>query len=117
MLYRPANALPPLRQQLREHGIYLESRPTSVPAGYYNEPVQYKRAHSEMTTNERPVVVPSAPSSVTSSPRSVNNAGANVPVARTGTQNELEAAEIMLQLSSADHALPEPKRTRRGSRY
>lgn len=113
---RAANELPPLREQLREHGIYFETRPTSVPAGYYDEPVQAKRTHSEITHDDRPVGESCVPPSIASSPRSTNDARVNEPANRTGAGTELEAAKIMLKLSAVDDTLPAPKRTRRDSR-
>lgn len=101
------HVLPPLRQQLREHGVYFEARPTSVPTDYYSAPGLAKRTHSEVTIHRKGESDESW--GLGSTPE--------VTSSRDGGGNELNAAEIMLQLSAADHALPAPKRTRRGSRY
>jgi hypothetical protein len=115
---RIANELPPLHQHLREHGVPLYLQPTSVPRAYYHEPLSTKRSHSEIVDDNGLVGSPNMPyRDSTSSPQAIEGTGVRDFGNRNRTQRELEAAEIILQLSAADQSLPAPKRTRRGSQY
>ncbi|KAF2449670.1 hypothetical protein P171DRAFT_351208 [Karstenula rhodostoma CBS 690.94] len=114
---RVANELPPLHQHLREHGVPLDPCPTSVPRGYYHEALSTKRPYTEIVDDNCLVKSPNAARGPTSSPQTIGDAGLSDWSNRDRTQKELEAAEIILQLSAADQELPDPKRTRRGSQY
>lgn len=114
---RMANELPPLHQYLHEHGVSLDPRPTSVPRGYYHEPLTAKRPHPERVDDDCLDQSPNGPRDPTSSLQTIRDTRVGDFRKRNRTRKELEAAEIILQLSAADHELPDPKRTRRGSQY
>jgi hypothetical protein len=115
---RMANELPPLHQHLREHGVPLYPQPTSVPQGYYHEPLSAKRSHSEIVDDNGQLKSRNVHHKIsTSSPQPIGGTGVRDLSNRKRTQRELEAAEIILQLNAADQSLPVPKRTRRGSQY
>ncbi|KAF1952467.1 hypothetical protein CC80DRAFT_452250, partial [Byssothecium circinans] len=111
-------------QHQQQHHRYLPPiqriLPTSVPGGYYDdvEPLRTKRTHSKVTFGEalyrdreyfnRPLTATSMAESDEES-RTVRMGDGK------HTRKELDAAEIILQLSAADHSLPPMKRTRRGS--
>ncbi|KAL5399029.1 hypothetical protein PMIN06_003367 [Paraphaeosphaeria minitans] len=113
---RMANELPPLHQHLREHGVPFGRRPTSVPQSFYHEPLSAKRPHSEINDGNCRVRSTNAPYNPTS-PGVIGGTGVGDIRNRKRTKKELEAAEIILQLSAADQDLPDTKRTRRGSQY
>ncbi|KAJ4360662.1 uncharacterized protein N0V89_001228 [Didymosphaeria variabile] len=115
---RTANELPPLHQHLREYGVPLDPRPTSVPRGYYDKAILTKRPHSEIVVDDNFLRrSPIHPHNIMPTPQPIDNTGASNFGNRNRTHRELEAAEIILQLSVADQELPAPKRPRHGSQY
>ena len=108
--YSPPNRyLPPIHQVL----------PTSVPGGYYNEPLRTKRTHSKVAYYDEDDTVNeiSRPATGTATSDTDSDPGINEYGGGTHSIKELDAAEIMMRLSAADNALPPKKRTRRGSNF
>lgn len=104
----PNRCLPPLHQVL----------PTSVPGGYYDEPLRTKRMHSKAAYGDKNTVDEiSRPPTGLATPNTYSDASMDNYRNGIHTLKELDAAEIMMQLSAADNSLPPTKRTRRGSRY
>ncbi|KAL1600432.1 hypothetical protein SLS60_006817 [Paraconiothyrium brasiliense] len=115
-LDRMANELPPFHQHLRQYGVPLDPRSTLVPRSYYENTLPAKRPYSEITVDDGFLVTnPNQPQDITSTRQPIDNAGGSKFGNCNRTHRELEAAEIILQLSVADQELPAPKRTRQGS--
>jgi hypothetical protein len=103
----PHRYLPPLQRVL----------PTSVPGGYYGEPARTKRTHSKVAYGGGGIArnYYSRPQTATSSPETDSDPGLDDCGDGVHTQNELDAAQVIMQLSAVDQGLPPNKRTRRGS--
>jgi hypothetical protein len=92
--------------------------PTSMPDRYYDEPLRTKRTYSRVTIGyhdqDTANDVRQSPTELASShvcsDAEMEDCGDGIH-----TLKELNAAEIMMQMSAADGALPPTKRTRRGS--
>jgi hypothetical protein len=99
----PMSALAPPRIQLQ----------TSALGGYYDEPFRTKRTHSKVAFSDqemstRPQTAAAIPNDHGKSSGGFGDSG--------HSQNDLDAAQIMVSLSSDDRLLlPPTKRTRRGS--
>jgi hypothetical protein len=107
--HRPQNiCLPSLHQVL----------PTSVPEGYYEGPLRTKRTHSKIAYGTTETVHEiSRPTTGATASSADSEAGTVDPEVGRYSMEELDAAEIMLQLRAADNVLPPLKRTRRCSNY
>ncbi|KAF2690154.1 hypothetical protein K458DRAFT_399530 [Lentithecium fluviatile CBS 122367] len=102
----PNRCLPPLQRVL----------PTSAPGGYYHEPLRTKRTHSKVAFGDGPTDEIGRPPTA-AAPSDYGSDADRDCGDGIHTKKELDAAEIILQLSAADQALPLTKRTRRGSKY
>lgn len=106
---RVADRLPHLRQHLREHGVYLGTRSTSVPPGY-RPSILAKRNHSDIVKDDRTIGELSMPDSVASSPRSTDLPSLSNS---TNSPTTIEVAQTLMQLKEIDQVLSKSKRTRR----
>lgn len=106
-IFRPSKScIPPPCQVL----------PTSIPDGYYDAPLRTKRAHSRVA-HGYDNVQDGRSSTVDDSQMMDRTARMHGQGVSCHSMKEIDAAEIMMQISTADRALPPPKRTRRGSYY
>jgi hypothetical protein len=104
----PNKSLPPLHQ----------ISPTSVPGGYYDEPLRAKRTLSKVAYGENDTVVEiSRPPTGVTTPNTASDPSMDDCRDCIHSLKDLDAAEIMMRLSAADNTLPPTKRTRRGSKY
>ncbi|KAF2642638.1 hypothetical protein P280DRAFT_540517 [Massarina eburnea CBS 473.64] len=101
---------------------YHRILPTSVPGGYYEEPLRTKRTHSkvEMSFGENLVRHGDGIDRKMHSQPQTGMSMTDEEVCGKGgdgvhSRKELDAAEIILQLSTADMSLPPTKRLRRGN--
>jgi hypothetical protein len=99
----PKSFLPPLSQVL----------PTSVPEGYYNVPLRTKRTHSKVAPSWDRIESPSPNGDSFPPPDQASARHFHEEIYHS--KKEIDAAEIMMQLSTADRAMPPLKRTRRES--
>lgn len=106
---RAADRLPHLRQHLREHGVYLDTRPTSVPPSYCPS-ILAKRSHSDIANDRCVTGDLSMTSSVASSPRSTAVPNSSNP---TDSPTTIEVAQTLMHLKEIDQVLSKSKRTRR----
>lgn len=90
--------------------------PTSVPGGYHDEPFRMKRTHSKVAFGDN------CEKDMSTRPQTAaamfsDSGRSSGGFADTGhSQNDLDAAQIMMSLSSGDSlVLPPTKRARRGS--
>jgi hypothetical protein len=103
MMSSPMSALTPPRIQLHN----------STPGGYHDEPFRTKRTHSKVAFSDQEMPIRPQTAAVIPSVRGQSSGGFGDS---DHSQNDLDAAKIMVSLSSGDRLLlPPTKRTRRGS--
>jgi hypothetical protein len=106
----------PTNTQAPPHIVLPTSVPTSVPGGYYSEQFRTKRTHSKVAFSDN-CDEETAPRPQTAGTVHSDGAFSHHTSGESGrTQNDIDAAELLLSLGAGEQTLlPPTKRTRRGS--